>query len=75
MTRADHFKNAYASLKETIIYEIRDIVRHQDDRAMELMETKRTPALVTTKSPKQSMIYTLMTKIVCLPPQEYMRTM
>ena len=47
MTRADHFKNAYAALKENIIYEIRDIVRHQDDRTMELMETKRTPALVT----------------------------
>lgn len=47
MTRADHFKNAYASLKETIIYEIRDIVRHQDDRVLELMESKRTPALVT----------------------------
>jgi hypothetical protein len=47
MTRADHFKNAYAALKENIIYEIRDIVRHQDDRVMELMETKRTPALVT----------------------------
>lgn len=47
MTRADHFKNAYASLKESIIYEIRNIVRHQDDRVLELMETKRTPALVT----------------------------
>jgi len=47
MTRSDHFKASYAVLKETIIGEIRDIVRHQDDQLMELMETKRTPALVT----------------------------
>jgi hypothetical protein len=47
MTRADHFKASYAALKESIIGEIKDIVRHQDDRVMELMETKRTPALVT----------------------------
>jgi hypothetical protein len=47
MTRADHFRESYAGLKETIIGEIRDIVRHQDDQLMELMETKRTPALVT----------------------------
>jgi hypothetical protein len=47
MTRADHFKNAYAALKENIIYEIRDIVRHQDDRVLELYESRRTPALVT----------------------------
>jgi len=47
MTRADHFKTAYASLKETIIGEIRDIVRHQDDQILELLETRRTPALVT----------------------------
>ena len=47
MTRADHFKTAYAGLKETIIGEIRDIVRHQDDQILELLETRRTPALVT----------------------------
>jgi hypothetical protein len=47
MTRADHFKTAYASLKETIIGEIRDILKHQDDQVMELMESKRAPALVT----------------------------
>jgi DNA repair protein RadC len=47
MTRVDHFKTAYASLKETIIGEIRDIVRHQDDGLMELLETRKTPALVT----------------------------
>ena len=47
MTRANHFKTAYAGLKETIIGEIRDIVRHQDDQILELLETRRTPALVT----------------------------
>jgi hypothetical protein len=47
MTRADHYKASYAVLKETIIGEIRDILRHQDDGIMELMETRRTPALVT----------------------------
>ena len=47
MTRVDHFKTAYADLKKTLIGEIRDIVRHQDDQIMELLETRRTPALVT----------------------------
>ena len=47
MTRADHFKTAYAGLKETIIGEIRDIVRHEDDQILELLETSSTPALVT----------------------------
>lgn len=48
MTRADHFRESYASLKETIIGEIKDIVRHQDDQRIEMYETKRCPALVTT---------------------------
>lgn len=47
MTRADHFKTAYASLKESIIGEIRDIVRHQDDQFLELTETRKIPAIVT----------------------------
>ena len=48
MTRADHFRKSYASLKETIIGEIKDIVRYQDDQRIEMYETKRCPALVTT---------------------------
>ena len=47
MTRVDHFKTAYADLKKTLIGEIRDIVRHQDDQILDLFETQRTPALVT----------------------------
>jgi hypothetical protein len=47
MTRAEHFKHSYASLKETIISEIKDIVRHQDDQILEVLETRKTPALVT----------------------------
>ena len=47
MSMATHFQQTHDDLKTQIINEIRKIVKKQDDHILELLETRKTPALVT----------------------------
>ena len=47
MSRSTHFTQTYDDLKNQIINEIYNLVRHEDDQILELLETHRCKALIT----------------------------
>ena len=47
MKESENYQKKYEILKESIITDIRTIIKSQPARSMEIMETKNCPAIVT----------------------------